>query len=1065
MKKYVLGIDIGITSVGWGILDAVNGDIVDHGVRLFDESKAEENANRRSFRSSRRVKRRKTHRLERLRSVLLRERLIVEPFIPEGNPYEIRVKGLSQKISKKELASALFHIAKRRGINNVAIVSMNKEEEEELSKTKVVLSQNEKLLQKKEICEVQCEKMRQGRAIRGEENRFLTKYYVREAERLLKNQDISLDVIKEILEIIEGRRAYYDGPGNEKSPTPYGPFVYDENGNPKKNKAGDYMTIPMIEKMRGKCSLFPKELRASQMSYTTCLFNLLNDLNNLEYNGKRISFEQKQVVIKEYIDKKGNITPLQLAKLLGCDIQEINGFRINKKELPLLTECKGWRELRKCLGEKGITYLLDHKGKIDEIIDILTNRKDIKDRKERIQKLFGEEVSEEEVEKIAHLNTIIGYHSLSYKAMQMMMEDLWHSSKNQMQIIQSSGTLKKVSYDNLSISIIPFNDESILSPVAKRAHREALKVVNALRNCYGEMDSIIVEMARDKNSDEQTRRIKKEQRRNEERNERIKEEYGNIRLNEKKFLGLILLEEQEGKCIYTGKPIDRNELLQDEHAFEIDHILPLSLSFDDSMNNKVICLRSANQYKGQKTPLQYFSSGRGELSWKDFRNRVLAMNGISRKKKEYLLFEKDICRQDVQKDFINRNLVDTRYAARSFLNTLQEYFKKNDILTKVHTVRGTATSLFRKKAGIPKDRSQDYSHHAADALIVAGIKKMKLFQHALIAVNFQENEDGGVRYDSKTGEVITSENENKYFDEKFIQFVKSVSDLARNTKYSHKVDRKPNRSIAKQTIYCLQEKEGDMYIIEKYKDIYGLSGEKLATAIRKNDGKGILMKEDDPETYAFLEKIVREYKNEKNPFATFLEKNKEYIRKRSKEGNGPIVKSVRYSVRKTPPYLDISHKYKVSEGKRIVQTSLKPFRIDIYKDTMGKYQFLKVSQHNVRKNGYFWEIDEKWYQEEKNRRNIQNDATFVFSLFRKDVFGYVKEDREQMALFLSVKDARTNIECAYVDRQTPMGKDGKKERFILNINSSVHHMQKYSTDVLGNLYKINGESLSLYWKD
>ena len=39
-----------------------------------------------------------------------------------------------------------------------------------------------------------------------------------------------------------------------------------------------------------------------------------------------------------------------------------------------------------------------------------------------------------------------------------------------------------------------------LSPVAKRAHRETFKVINALRKKYGEFDSIVIEMTRDKNS-------------------------------------------------------------------------------------------------------------------------------------------------------------------------------------------------------------------------------------------------------------------------------------------------------------------------------------------------------------------------------------------------------------------------------------------------------------------------------------------------------------------------------------------------------------------------------------
>ena len=40
MAKYVLGLDIGITSVGWGIIDLETGEVIDYGVRLFKESDA-----------------------------------------------------------------------------------------------------------------------------------------------------------------------------------------------------------------------------------------------------------------------------------------------------------------------------------------------------------------------------------------------------------------------------------------------------------------------------------------------------------------------------------------------------------------------------------------------------------------------------------------------------------------------------------------------------------------------------------------------------------------------------------------------------------------------------------------------------------------------------------------------------------------------------------------------------------------------------------------------------------------------------------------------------------------
>lgn len=54
-----LGLDIGVASVGWGIIDE-NYNIIDSGVRIFPENTAKKNEDRRSMRSSRRRIRRKS---------------------------------------------------------------------------------------------------------------------------------------------------------------------------------------------------------------------------------------------------------------------------------------------------------------------------------------------------------------------------------------------------------------------------------------------------------------------------------------------------------------------------------------------------------------------------------------------------------------------------------------------------------------------------------------------------------------------------------------------------------------------------------------------------------------------------------------------------------------------------------------------------------------------------------------------------------------------------------------------------------------------------------------------
>ena len=149
----------------------------------------------------------------------------------------------------------------------------------------------------------------------------------------MSNQLLSEEIQSKILEIIQRKREYYDGPGSEKSPTPYGQW-YMENGELKHEG--------MIERMKGKCSIYPTEFRSPKMAVSAELFNFLNDLNNLLISEEHLNNEQKKAIMS-VVSEKGSITFKQLAKLIMADEQEISGCRIDKNEKPILTEFKGYK--------------------------------------------------------------------------------------------------------------------------------------------------------------------------------------------------------------------------------------------------------------------------------------------------------------------------------------------------------------------------------------------------------------------------------------------------------------------------------------------------------------------------------------------------------------------------------------------------------------------------------------------------------------------------------------------------------------------------------------------------
>lgn len=1035
MRKQALGLDVGIASVGWGIIDLDTQEVIDAGVRLFPEGDSKTNEKRRLMRGSRRLIRRRKHRIERMKSLLKDNDIITDDFVPLINPYEIRKKGLNSKLSNDELATAILHITKRRGLTG--IMGVDEADSDDGKSTKASLGRNKELLKNKYVCEVQLERLEQGK-VRNHENKFDVTDYLKEVDKILSNQNLESKFISEIKEIIKSKREYYDGPGSEKSPTIYGQWYEDENG--------ELVYISMIDKMRGRCSIYPEELRAPKMSYTACLFNLLNDLNNMLVSGEPISKEYKEIIVNEYINKGINLTENRLEKLFDVSFAEISGFRINKSEKPEFTKFDGYNTILKIVRDNNLDEnIITDKSKVDMIISILTSHKGFEERKNELIKAG---FLEEEAKLFADIKKISGYHSLSLKVMHEVLEDLWETNNNQMQIFQMNGYFenKKLEYKG---SKIPFDDTAILSSVARRSQREALKIVEAVIKKYGNLDSIIIEMPRDKNSLEEKSRINKMQKRGEDLNLRIKErlKLESNQISNKTKMKIRLWEEQNGLCAYSQKEINLNELIYDKFKFEIDHIIPISISFDDSLSNKVLVLNSENQKKGQMTPFKYFKTGRALKSYEEYKAYVLN-TFKNRKKISYLLFEKDINALDSKMNFINRNLVDTQYASRVILNTLTSYFRANDMSTKVHTVRGSATSIFRKLSQIDKDRDKDFRHHAVDALIVAGIKTMNLFDNVL---NVQLNK--GEVIDKKTGELITLDNESEFYDENYIKYIKKLRNL--EVKYSHKIDSKINRSMTDETIYGTRMINGERRLISKI-DLYDeKSGENFAKYIKTNDLKKLtqfFIYHHDTNSYKILEEVVKAFPSEKNPFLAYYNKENDYIRKKSKKGKGPIIRYLKYDKEKLGYHNPIGHKYN-QESERVVLLQQVPFRVDVYSDN-GLFKFLKVNNNYLKNVNNKWIIPRDVYDQEKKERKISEEAQFLFSLYKNDIFYYKKGEEEGIVRYNGTMYQTNSIEYKLINKNS-------EDRFYLTIGKQINLLEKRGTDILGNIYKTEKEPCKL----
>ncbi|MCJ1662588.1 type II CRISPR RNA-guided endonuclease Cas9 [Staphylococcus sp. NRL 16/872] len=1039
--NYILGLDIGITSVGYGIINYEDKTIIDAGVRLFPEANVENNEGRRNKRGARRLKRRRIHRLDRVKQLLNEYKLVELNDLPKSaNPYEIRVKGLREELTREELVIALLHLAKRRGIHNIDVVEQDGEEGNQLS-TKEQLSKNNNLLKDKFVCELLLERFNEGK-VRGEENRFKTSDIIKEAKRILEVQkDIhNLDdyFINKYIEIVETRREYFEGPGEGS------PFGWD--GDLKK----------WYEMLMGRCTYFPEELRSVKYAYSADLFNALNDLNNLviQRDGStKLEYHEKYHIIENVFKQKKKPTLKQIANEIEVTPEDIKGYRITKSGKENFTEFKLYHDLKKVLKDQSI---LENISLLDQIAEILTVYQDKESIKKELSKL-DETINDIDKESISNLTGYNGTHRLSLKCINLVLEELWHSSRNQMEIF-SYLNIKPKKIDLKKSNKIPKDmiDEFILSPVVKRTFGQAINVINKVIEKYGIPNDIIIELARENNSKDKQKFINELQKKNEKTRQRINEiigEYGNQ--NAKRLVEKIRLhDEQEGKCLYSLESIPLEDLLNNPNYYEVDHIIPRSVSFDNSYQNKVLVKQIENSKKGNRTPYQYLNSGEAQISYNQFKQHILNLSKskdrISKKKKEYLLEERDINKFEVKKEFINRNLVDTRYATRELSNYLKAYFSANDMNVKIKTINGSFTDYLRKVWKFKKERNHGYKHHAEDALIIANadflFKENKKLKEANKVLEKPAENNESNKVENSTG--IKNEDEYK----ELFNIPQQVADIKefRDFKFSHRVDKKPNRQLINDTLYSTRQLGDDSYIVQTIKNIYSKDNTDLKKHFNKNPEK-FLMYQHDPKTFEKLETIMKQYFNEKNPLAKYHEETGEYLTKYSKKNNGPIVKTIKMLGNKVGSHLDVTHKYKNS-NKQLVRLSIKSLRFDVYLTDKG-YKFITISYLDILKKDSYYYVPIETYEKLKTSKGIEKGSKFIGSFYYNDL---IDLDGEVYKVIGVNNDSLNRIELDMPDirykEYCELNNVKGEARIKKTIGKKVQSLKKLNTDVLGNIY-------------
>ena len=228
-----------------------------------------------------------------------------------------------------------------------------------------------------------------------------------------------------------------------------------------------------------------------------------------------------------------------------------------------------------------------------------------------------------------------------------------------------------------------------------------------------------------------------------EKTRQEKQELYYTKAKEKDIVKYRLWLEQGCRCIYTGKMINIKNLF-DDNAFDIEHTIPRSQSFDDSLANLTICDAHFNRtVKCNRIPAQlsnYEAILKRIQPWQDkivqlkdnvefWRAQSKRAQDKSRKddcirQRHLWQMELDYWQNKVERftmtevtsGFRNSQLVDTR------IITKYSYHYLKTVFNRVEVQKGSVTANFRKMLGvqsIDEKKSRDkHSHHAIDATVL-----------------------------------------------------------------------------------------------------------------------------------------------------------------------------------------------------------------------------------------------------------------------------------------------------------------------------------------------------------
>jgi len=773
MKK-ILSLDLGITSIGFSILEELENDkyfLIDYGVSMFDKSTDKDGNSKKLLHSaSASASKLVSLRKERKRNLA---KLFEEFGFGENeyflyqekqniykNKWELRAKkAFSEKLKIEELFSIFYAIAKHRGYKSLDSTDLL----EELCKEKDIPFNEDKKSKKDD------EKGKIKAALKNIENLKIeypnktvsTIIYEEELKKdtptfrnhdnykyMIRREDIN-DEIKKII----------------KSQEKFG--LFDKYFKTDNFISKLIQTIDDQKESSNDMSLFApcefyKEYKVShQYSLIADIYKMYQAVSNITFNKKptiKISKEQIKLIANDFFSKikKGkNIKDIKYKDIrkilkLSDDMKIFNKedtyLNKGKKQDNTIIKFHFVSNLSK-IDNNFILKALEKENpyqELKEIFDTLGFEKSPKTIYEKLK----DKVDDKTIIELIKNKTGSSLRTSSYAMIKFIpyfekgytLDEI--KEKLELNRCENySGFKKGIKYLNVSQfekdDNLPINNHPVKYVVSA-----TLRLIKHLHTTYGAFDEIRVESTRELSlSDDAKKEIEKANRALEKQidkivgnkeYQKIAEHYGkNLRKYARKIL---MYEEQNRRDIYTGEGIEFEDIFK--NAVDLDHIVPQSVGGLSVKHNFVLVHRDSNLQKSNQLPMNFIKNK------EDFKNRVEDLfkeHKINWKKKINLLATN---LDEVFKDtFESKSLRATSYIEALSAQVLKRYYPfpnetKQKDGSSVRHIQGRATSNIRKVLKVKTKIRDTNIHHAIDAILI-GLTNQSWLQK--LSNTFREN--------------------------------------------------------------------------------------------------------------------------------------------------------------------------------------------------------------------------------------------------------------------------------------------------------------------------------------